>query len=122
MGLANKMNTANKSTVAESVDTKKLEYFKAKELIDSDKFPIRLKGFFFQSGEYGESVTCVSDEIGINMPSRYVDVFKEYSDDEIEDVKQGLLGIASITEFKSKRGKTVSIEFIDMEPEELPFE
>lgn len=46
MRLANKVNGSGRQTVAEGINTKELEYFKAKELIGSDKFPIRLKGFF----------------------------------------------------------------------------
>lgn len=123
MGLANKMNTGKRQTVAEGINTKGLEYFKAKEMISlPDEFPVRLKGFFIQEGKFGESVTVVSDNIGINLPKRYVDMFKDFTDEEVEQVKNGLLGISSIEEFDGKNGKTVTINFIDMEPEELPFE
>lgn len=123
MGLANKMNTGKRQTVAEGINTKELEYFKAKEMISlPDEFPVRLKGFFIQEGKFGESVTVVSDNIGINLPKRYVDMFKDFTDEEVEQVKNGLLGISSIEEFDGKNGKTVTINFIDMEPEELPFE
>lgn len=123
MSLANKMNTGKRQTVAEGINTKELEYFKAKEMISlPDEFPVRLKGFFIQEGKFGESVTVVSDKIGINLPKRYVDMFKDFTDEEVEQVKNGLLGISSIEEFDGKNGKTVTINFIDMEPEELPFE
>lgn len=122
MGLANKVNTGKRETVASDINTKELEYFKAKELIGSDKFPIRLKGYFTQTGKYGESITVVADDFGINLPKRYVDMFKAFSDEEVEQIKTGCLGIANISEFDSKNGKTVNIEFVDLEPEELPFE
>ena len=44
------------------------------------------------------------------------------TEDIVEQIKAGCLGIANISEFDSKNGKTVSIEFVDLEPEELPFE
>ncbi len=121
MSLANKVNSGSQNTVADGINTKELEYFKAKELVDFPNFPIRLKGFFIQSGKYGESVTAVGHTIGINLPKRYVDMFKAYTPEEIEQIKEGCLGIGKIEEFDSNNGKTVTIEFIDMEPEELPF-
>ena len=121
MGLANKVNSTGRQTVAEGINTKELEYFKAKELIGSDKFPIRLKGFFTQTGKYGESVTVVADNFGINLPKRYVDMFKVFIDEDVEQLKAGCLAIAGISEFEGNNGKTVTIDFIDMEPEELPF-
>lgn len=122
MGLANKVNSTGRKTVAESINTKELEYFKAKELIGSDKFPIRLKGYFIQTGKYGESITVVADDFGINLPKRYVDMFKAFTDEEVEQLKAGCLAIADIAEFDGNNGKTVTIDFVDMEPEELPFE
>lgn len=122
MGLANKVNGSGRQTVAEGINTKELEYFKAKELIGSDRFPIRLKGFFTQTGnKYGESITVVTDGFGINLPKRYVEMFKSFNDEEIEQLKAGCLAIAGISEFDGKNGKTVTIDFVDMEPEELPF-
>lgn len=115
MGLANKVNGSG-------INTKELEYFKAKELIGSNKFPIRLKGFFTQTGnKYGESITVVTDGFGINLPKRYVKMFKSFNDEEVEQLKAGCLAIAGISEFDGKNGKTVTIDFVDMEPEELPF-
>lgn len=121
MGLANKVNGSGRQTVAEGINTKELEYFKAKELIGSDKFPIRLKGYFTQTGKYGESITVVADDFGINLPKRYVDMFKAFTDEEVEQLKAGCLAIASISEFDGNNGKTVTINFVDMEPEELLF-
>lgn len=121
MGLATKVNGSGRQTVAEGINTKELEYFKAKELIGSDKFPIRLKGYFTQTGKYGESITVVADGFGINLPKRYVEMFKSFDDEEVEQLKEGCLAIDSISEFDGNNGKTVTINFIDMEPEELPF-
>lgn len=121
MGLANKVNNGSQNTVAEGINTKELEYFKAKELVDFPNFPIRLKGFFIQNGKYGESVTVVGHTIGINLPKRYVEMFKAFTPDEVEQIKDGQLGIANVQEFEGQNGRTVTIDFIDMEPEELPF-
>ena len=84
MGLANKMNTGKRETVASDINTKELEYFKAKELVDFPNFPIVLKGFFIQDGKYGRSVTAVGHTIGINLPKRYVEMFEAFSDEEDE--------------------------------------
>ena len=122
MGLANKMNAGKRETVASDINTKELEYFKAKELVDFPNFPIVLKGFFIQDGKYGRSVTVVGHTIGINLPKRYVEMFEGFGDEAVEYIKAGCLGISNISEFDSKNGKTVSVEFVDLEPEELPFE
>ena len=81
MSLANKVNRKG-GTVAEGIDTKKLEYVKAKEILFEDGDPIVLKGFFFQNGKYGKSVTLVTDKLGINVPERYVKMFESFEPEE----------------------------------------
>lgn len=113
MGLANKVNRSG-GTVAEGIDTKSLEYVKAKEILFEDGDPIVLRGFFFTSGKFGKSVTLVTDKLGINVPKRYVEMFESYNQDEIEQIKAGKLGISKITKFDSPNGETVMLEFVDL--------
>lgn len=116
MGLANRLNRG-KETVAEGINTKELDYVKAADIAFEEGEPIRLKGFFIQSGKYGESITLVTDNnLGINVPSRYVNMFKEYTDDEVEQIKAGKLGISSIkADVETKNGRTTMINFIDLD-------
>ena len=119
MSLAGKLNT-NRKTVREDVDTKEINYVSAVDLLElKPKFPVKLIGFFTKNGDYGEQITVIAetkDEIlGVNIPSRYVKMFKEFSDEEIEEIKAGKLGIKSITpDLKTPKGKTTGIEFCDM--------
>lgn len=113
MSLANKVNRKG-GTVAEGIDTKKLEYVKAKEILFEDGDPIILKGFFFQNGKYGKSVTLVTDKLGINVPERYVKMFEEYTPDEIEEIKAGKLGISKIYMIHTDNGDTPMLDFIDL--------
>lgn len=122
MSLANKVNTGRQSTVADGINTKELEYMKAKEMCFTGGDPIILKGFFIQNGKYGESLTLIAViglktepiPYGINVPKRYVEMFKNLTADEIEDVKAGKLGISSIQMMETDNGSTVTIEFVDL--------
>ena len=113
MGLANKVNRSN-STVAEGINTKDLEYLKASDILFEGGDPIVLKGFFIQTGKYGESITVVTDRRGINLPKRYVEMFKSFTPEEIEEIKAGKLGIAAIKDAETDNGKTVFIDFVDL--------
>lgn len=122
MGLANKVSTGTINTVADGINTKEIEYFKAKEMLFSGGDPIVLKGFFLQTGKYGESVTLICLKgtkdnpipYGLNVPKRYAETFKNLSNEEIEEIKAGKLGIASISKMGSSNGETVVIEFVDL--------
>lgn len=116
MSLAAKLNKG-RQTVAEDIKTEDLEYVKAADIAFEGGDPIRLKGFFTKSGEYGESITLVTDKgLGINIPSRYVEMFKNYTDEEVEEIKAGKLGISAIkADVKTKKGKTTMIEFCDLD-------
>ena len=121
MGIANKLNTGRKQTVREDIDTKELEYMSAAEYAESKpKLPVHLAGFFLKNGEYGEQVTVIVDDpkqgvIGLNIPKRYAELFKDLTDDEIEAVKDGDLMIAKIEPgVKTPKGKTTMIEFADV--------
>ena len=113
MSLAKKVNRKG-GTVADGIDTKSLEYVKAKEICFEDGDPMVLRGFFFQTGKYGKSVTLVTDKLGINVPERYVKMFEEFDPDEIEQIKDGKLGISKIYMISTDNGDTPMLEFVDL--------
>ena len=114
MSLAKKVNRKG-GTVAEGIDTKALKYAKAKEICFEDGDPIVLKGFFFQTGKYGKSVTLVTNNgMGINVPERYVKMFEEFNPDEVEQIKDGKLGISKIYMIDTDNGQTAMLEFVDL--------
>ena len=120
MSLANKVNRKG-GTVADGIDTKNLKYMKAKDICFEDGDPIRLRGFFFQNGKFGKSITLVTDKIGINVPERYVKMFEEYTPEEVEQIKQGHLGISKIYMIDTDNGQTPMLEFVDLDVDEVPF-
>lgn len=122
MSLANKVNGQGKSTVREGIDTKELEYIKIDELPDVKgiKFPVRIIGFFIKDGDYGKNCTLIvdtgKDVLGVNVPKRYAEKFEAYDEDEVEQIKEGALGIGEVKlNFQTPKGKTTMIEFVDME-------
>lgn len=124
MGIANKLNLGRRETIPESINTKELTFIKTAELAESNPpYPLPVLGYFINTkGDYGESITLVvkvnEDILGVNLPSRYVDQFKELTDDEVADILNGGLRITGIKGgVKTKNGVTCLIEFEDVDPE-----
>lgn len=127
MGIANKLNSGRRETMPENINTKDMTFIKAAELAKANPpYPLPVLGYFINTkGDYGASVTLavkVNDDIlGVNLPSRYVDQFKELTDDEVSDILNGGLQITGIKGgVKTKNGITCFIEFEDVDPE-IPF-
>lgn len=127
MGIANKLNTGRRETMPENINTKELTFIKAAELAKANPpYPLPVLGYFINTkGDYGPSVTLAvkvnNDILGVNLPSRYVDQFKDLSDDEVADILNGGLQITGIKDgIKTKNGVTCFIEFEDVDPE-IPF-
>lgn len=127
MGIANKLNSGRRETMPENINTKDMPFIKAAELAKANPpYPLPVLGYFINTkGDYGASVTLavkVNDDIlGVNLPSRYVDQFKELTDDEVTDILNGGLRITEIKGgVKTKNGVTCFIEFEDVDPE-IPF-
>ena len=121
MGIASRLNTGRKQTVKEGIETSEIEYMSAADYAGTKpKYPVHLAGFFLKNGDYGEQVTIIVDDpkqgvLGVNIPKRYAELFKELSDEEIEAVKAGDLMISKIeTNVKTPKGKTTVIEFADV--------
>lgn len=127
MGIANKLNSGRRETMPENINTKELTFIKASELAKANPpYPLPVLGYFINTkGDYGASVTVAvkvkNDILGVNLPSRYVDQFKELTDDEVTDILNGGLQITGIKGgVKTKNGITCFIEFEDVDPE-IPF-
>ena len=128
MGIANKLNSGRRKTMPENINTKELTFIKAAELAKANPpYPLPVLGYFINTkGDYGASVTLAvkvkNDILGVNLPSRYVDQFKELTDDEVTDILNGGLQITGIKGgVKTKNGVTCFIEFEDVLPDEIPF-
>lgn len=122
MGIANKLNSGRRQTVAEGIDTKSIEYLSVEEFVETaPDFPVSLAGFFIKTGEYGEQITIIvynndGEPVGLNIPKRYVDMFNHLSTEEIEEIKSGKLALSSITPgVKTPKGKTNMLEFVDLD-------
>lgn len=127
MGIANRLNSGRRETMPENINTKDMIFIKAAELAKANPpYPLPVLGYFINTkGDYGASVTLVvkvnDDILGVNLPSRYVDQFKELTDDEVADILNGGLQITGIKGgVKTKNGITCFIEFEDVDPE-IPF-
>lgn len=120
MGIASKLNTGRKQTVREDISTKDISYIKADELAKTNPpYPLPLAGYFLKDGKYGKQVTLIVDDgndvYGVNVAKRYTDMFEGLTDEEINEVKAGKLGIQSITcDVDTPNGKTTIIEFCDL--------
>lgn len=127
MGIANRLNSGRRETMPENINTKELTFIKAAELAKlNPPYPLPVLGYFINTkGDYGASVTLAvksgNDIIGVNIPSRYVEQFKDLTDEEVQDILNGGLQITGIKAgVKTKNGVTCFIEFEDVDPE-IPF-
>ena len=115
MGIANKLNSGRRRTMPEDLNLDDIQYVKAKDIAFSEGDPLVIRGFIIKDGDYGKGLTLYTDDLGINVPKRYVEMFEDMSDAEVADVLAGKLGISSIEAgIKTKQGVTVAIEFTDL--------
>ena len=119
MGFAASLNSDRRQTLPDDIDLEGIDYVNIKNLVGKKKvFPIPVKGFFISKGKFGLGVTLIGEvngEItGINIPSWYVDRFKDATDDQVEDMLDGKLLISGAEEKTTKNGTTTIIEFADV--------
>lgn len=119
MGFAENLNSERRQTLPEEIDLESIEYVNIKNLVGKKKsFPIPVLGFFISKGKFGLGVTLIGEidgEItGINVPSWYVDRFKEASDQDVENMLSGHLQIVGATSKTTPNGTTTIIEFKDV--------
>lgn len=100
---AKKTNTVGIETV------EKLTFTKLAEHVGED---LKIWGFFFNaSGKYGESVTVItSPETGVNLPKRYVALFKELTDEEIKAITSGRVTLVNIQTIETKSGDSTAFD------------
>lgn len=109
----NELNTQYTNTVKEGVDTDSMEFAPLKDFVGKT---IKVDGFFFTKGDFGEQVVVVGNGYKINMPKRAIDTFKSIRSNEfmLKAVLDGKLEIINISPIKAKNGRdTVGYELHD---------
>lgn len=109
MIMFNEKNLVRK-TVNESIDTKTLPFMSLKDFIGRD---IRVWGYFFTNGKYGEQVVVVGEGVLINLPKRYTEIFKGWSNEEVEAIKNGNMVLKNIRVIDTNNGTTVTFDYAD---------
>lgn len=120
MGFSKNLNGKKRETLPEGIKLDELDYVHIKNLIGKKKnFPIPVKGFFISKGKFGLGVTLIAeigDELkGLNIPSWYVDRFKDASDEDVAQMLDGRLMITGAEEVSTKNGITYQLEFEDVD-------
>lgn len=120
MGFSNRLNTNRRQTTPDGIDVSELSYSHIKEFIPKKgkSFePIKVSGFFISKGKFGLGVTLIGEDdtgyFGINIPSWYVDRFKEATDEEVEAMLSGELYIIGVDEIRTANGTTYQLIFED---------
>lgn len=106
-----KLNT-KVQTIREGVETENMQFASLK---DFDGQTIKVDGFFFTKGQYGEQVVVVGNGYKINMPERCVEEFKNIRDDEVlrNGVLQGRLCLKNVRRKATNKGVTYIFEYAD---------
>lgn len=106
----NEMNS--KRTIKEGIDLSEMNFIKLKELEGRE---LKVDGYFFTKGDYGEQVVIVAEGLKINMPARAVAQFKEIDVDpeKVKAILEGHLKIVEIAEQKTKKGITTAYKLVD---------
>ena len=101
-----------KRTVREGIDTDAMEFLPIKNFVGQE---VRVDGFFFTQGRYGEQVVVVGNGYKINIPSRSAEVFHKIANDQ-EQLNAVLTGHLKLTNIKmkdTKNGTTTIFDFTD---------
>lgn len=109
----NELNKQFTNTVKDGINTDAMEFKPLKEFVGKT---IKVDGFFFTSGQYGEQVVVIGNNAKINMPKRATDTFKSIRANEnmLKAVLEGHLEIINITPVKAKNGSdTIAYELHD---------
>lgn len=103
-------NTESRKTVKEGINTKDLQFVPLKDFIGKE---IRVDGFFFTKGKYGDQVVVVGEGVNINLPKRFTDTFKGFRDnkEQLDAILAGGLKLVNIRELDAKEGKTVTFDY-----------
>lgn len=103
----------NVKTIREGVNTDDMEFVKLEEFIGQT---VKVDGFFFTEGNYGEQVVVVGNGYLINMPTRCVEDFHEIEGEEkmLYAVLNGHLALTNIREKQAKAGMTTIFDYTDI--------
>lgn len=109
-------NQERKSTIKEGIDLKSCEFKALKDFIGR---VIYVDGFYFNKSQYGLQVNVVGHsgdgvDYAINMPNRYVEIFKKIADndDQVNAILHGGLQLINIKSYDCKNGtKTTMCTF-----------
>lgn len=103
----------SRRTVKEGIDTTNMEFVKLQEYLGQT---IKVDGFFFTDGKFGEQVVLVAKGSLVNMPQRAVEQFKkiEADDDMLHATLTGKLGVRVDKMVETKNGTTVAYTLVDL--------
>ena len=106
----------------EGIEVKELTFSHIKEFIPKKgkSFePIKVVGFFISKGKFGLGVSLIGEDetgnFGINIPSWYVDRFKEADDEDVQMMLDGKLYITGCEVISTSNGDTYQLEFDDVD-------
>lgn len=104
------LNTSSKKTIRDGINLDDMNFISWKEYIGKD---LKVDGFFFTNGKYGEQVVIVADGKKVNIPKRFTDDFRKIRDNDeaLAQVIAGKLILANIRELDSKNGRTGTFDF-----------
>lgn len=120
MGFSKTLNNRKRETLPEDIKLDELDYIHVKSLIGKKKvFPVVVCGYFISKGKFGLGVTLIveldGDLSGLNIPSWYVDRFKDATDEEVQQILDRKVLITGVEEVKTKNGTTYQIQFEDVD-------
>lgn len=104
------LNTSSKKTIRDGITLDGTAFVPLKDFIGKE---LKVDGFFFTNGKYGEQVVIVAENAKVNIPKRFTEDFKKIRDNDeaLAQVIAGKLVLANIRELDSKNGKTVTFDY-----------
>lgn len=110
------MNAGHNGTVAEGYITENKEIVKMLNIVGEH---FRVWGFIItKPGTFGEGVLLCADQYMVSLPKRYVEVFRSFTPEQVDQLKSGntyVYDIKAVPAAKPGQKDTVSFE---MEPYE----
>lgn len=99
-------------TIRDGVEIGDMQFASLKDFVGDT---IKVDGFFFTKGQYGEQVVVVGNNYKINMPARCVEEFKTIKDDEelLDCLLKGHLCLENIRRKATNKGVTYIFEYAD---------
>ena len=112
----------NQYTFKANFDT----YYKLKDLenyIDHPEKVLPLLGMYTHNGKFGLNATLISSHFYVNLPAHMTKQIAEMMDDEevTAQINAGQAGFTIYSYENQSGGKSYSVNFVTVKPEELPF-